>query len=171
MPQLLERSGRNNRGSITGFYTVLVEGDDTNEPVSDAVRGILDGHIVLSRKLAHEAHFPAIDVLGSISRSMSDICSSEHRQHANQLRRLMAAYQQSEDLINIGAYQKGTNPLVDAAIQLRGPLLQFLQQTSEESTSWEETLKQLGQLDTFANGAAVTGAPRVNRPLGRNSVR
>lgn len=146
LPQLLERSGKTAQGSITGFYTVLVEGDDTNEPVSDTVRGILDGHIVLSRKLAHESHFPAIDVLQSISRSMSDITTPQHQEAANQLRQLMAAYQQSEDLISIGAYQQGTNPTVDAAIQLREPLLGFLKQPPSEATPIEESLKRLQQL-------------------------
>ncbi|QDU79116.1 putative ATP synthase YscN [Polystyrenella longa] len=165
MPQLLERSGRTNKGSITGFYTVLVEGDDTNEPISDTVRGILDGHIVLSRKIAHEAHFPAIDVLESISRSMSDITTPDHRQHANNIRRLMAAYQQSEDLINIGAYQQGTNPVVDSAISLRGGLLKFLQQPPGERTSWADTQKQLKQLDTLpASGTTLPGGMRQGAP-------
>lgn len=132
LPRLLERSGRTGRGSITGFYTVLVEGDDTNEPISDTVRGILDGHIVLSRKLAHQAHFPAIDVLASISRLMTDLATPEHITAANTLKQLMAAYQQSEDLINIGAYQAGSNGLVDAALQLRPAILQFLQQKVTE---------------------------------------
>jgi flagellum-specific ATP synthase len=132
LPRLLERSGRTNRGSITGFYTVLVEGDDTNEPISDTVRGILDGNIVLSRKLAQQAHFPAIDVLASISRLMSDLAAPEHLAAANSLKQLLAAYQQSEDLINIGAYQAGSNGLVDAALQLRPAILQFLQQKVTE---------------------------------------
>ncbi|MAT16732.1 MAG: EscN/YscN/HrcN family type III secretion system ATPase [Planctomyces sp.] len=167
MPQLLERSGRTMKGSITGFYTVLVEGDDTNEPISDTVRGILDGHVVLSRKLAHEAHFPAIDVLSSISRSMSDITTAEHRQHANNIRRLMAAYQQSEDLINIGAYQQGTNPLVDSSIGLRPGLLGFLQQPPDQTTKWDETQQLLKQLDPLAAGTAnraPVGGARGNTP-------
>jgi hypothetical protein len=112
---LLERSGKTDRGSITGFYTVLVEADDANEPISDTVRGILDGHIMLSRKLAHQAHWPAIDVLSSISRSMPDVTSDEHRRNADSLKQLLAAYQETQDLISIGAYQAGSNGLVDAA--------------------------------------------------------
>ncbi|HUQ69432.1 MAG TPA: FliI/YscN family ATPase [Planctomycetaceae bacterium] len=132
LPRLLERSGRTQTGSITGFYTVLVEGDDTNEPISDTVRGILDGHVVLSRRLANQGHFPAIDVLTSLSRLMNELADPEHKQAAQSLRQLMAAYQQSEDLINIGAYQAGTNPLVDAAIQIRPAILQYLQQRTDE---------------------------------------
>src|SRR5258706_12011335 len=119
LPRLLERSGKTDRGSITGFYTVLVEADDANEPISDTVRGILDGHIMLSRKLANQAHWPAIDVLASISRSMPDVTTVEHRRAADGLKQMLAAYQQSEDLISIGAYQSGSNPLVDTAIRLQ----------------------------------------------------
>lgn len=132
LPRLLERSGRTATGSITGFYTVLVEGDDTNEPISDTVRGILDGHVVLSRRLANQGHYPAIDVLTSLSRLMSELADPDHKQAAQSLRQLLAAYQQSEDLINIGAYQAGTNPLVDAAIQLRPAILQYLQQRTDQ---------------------------------------
>jgi flagellum-specific ATP synthase len=132
LPRLLERSGKTDRGTITGFYTVLVEADDANEPISDAVRGILDGHIMLSRKLAHQAHWPAIDVLASISRSMPDVTTSEHRQAADSLRQLLAAYQQSEDLISIGAYQAGSNQLVDAAIRMKDDIRRFLQQSTSE---------------------------------------
>ena len=113
LPKLLERSGRTEQGSITGFYTVLVEGDDNNEPIADAVRGILDGHIVLSRKLAQEGYFPAIDILASISRLMPDITTGEHRKSAMSLRQLLAAHQHAEDLISIGAYRTGSNPSVD----------------------------------------------------------
>jgi FliI/YscN family ATPase len=149
LPRLLERSGRTMAGSITGFYTVLVEGDDTNEPISDTVRGILDGHVVLSRRLANQGHFPAIDVLSSLSRLMTELADAEHRQAAQWLRQLLAAYQQSEDLINIGAYQAGTNPQVDAAIQLRPAILQYLQQRTDQSgtlTSAREGLLQLQKL-------------------------
>lgn len=146
LPRLLERSGRTEKGSITGLYTVLVEGDDTNEPISDTVRGILDGHIILSRKLAERAHWPAIDVLGSISRSMNDIAESGHLASASELKRLMAAYQSSEDLISIGAYQKGSNPTVDTAIKMQPEILKFLQQGSEESTELSSTIQQLQQL-------------------------
>ena len=146
LPRLLERSGRTNSGTITGFYTVLVEGDDLNEPISDAVRGILDGHIVLSRKLAQQGHFPAIDILASISRLMTDITPREHRQAAMGIRKLLATYQQAEDLIAIGAYQSGTNPAVDTAIRLQTPIRQFLQQSSTDQTLFPETVSQLNIL-------------------------
>ncbi|MDX1969303.1 MAG: FliI/YscN family ATPase [Planctomycetaceae bacterium] len=146
LPRLLERSGRTNTGSITGFYTVLVEGDDTNEPISDSVRGILDGHFVLSRKLAQQGHFPAIDVLASLSRLMSELATPEHKQAAQSIRQLMSAYQQSEDLIAIGAYQMGTNPVVDAAIQLKGSIDQFLQQRTDERANVNEIRDGLTRL-------------------------
>lgn len=153
LPRLLERSGRTGSGSITGFYTVLVEGDDTNEPISDTVRGILDGHIVLSRKLAHQAHFPAIDVLGSISRLMTDLASPEHLTAANAIKQLMAAYQQSEDMITIGAYQSGSNPTVDAAIHLRPAILSFLQQKVDERSSQTEAIAALTRLAKLRDGS------------------
>jgi FliI/YscN family ATPase len=146
LPRLLERSGKTDRGSITGFYTVLVEADDANEPISDAVRGILDGHIMLSRKLAHQAHWPAIDVLSSISRCMPDVSTLEHRQAADSLKQMLAAYQQTEDLIAIGAYQSGSNPLVDAAIKLREPLLQFLRQAMGEQVTFDSARDGLFKL-------------------------
>ncbi|MFN0052202.1 MAG: FliI/YscN family ATPase [Planctomycetales bacterium] len=150
LPRLLERSGTSKRGSITGLYTVLVEGDDTNEPISDAVRGILDGHIMLSRKLAHQAHWPAIDVLSSISRSMPDVVGLEQVGAADDLRRLLAAYQQSEDLISVGAYQPGSQPLVDRALALRGPILRFLQQGMTERTSFDDAVARLKALTQSA---------------------
>jgi flagellum-specific ATP synthase len=146
LPRLLERSGRTNAGSITGFYTVLVEGDDPNEPISDAVRGILDGHIVLSRKLAQRGHYPAIDVLTSLSRLMSEVASAEHRQSAGFLRQLLAAHQQSEDLISIGAYQSGSSPDVDAAIRLQEPIRNFLRQPANERESISESIRKLATL-------------------------
>lgn len=146
LPKLLERSGRTNSGSITGFYTVLVEADDANEPISDTVRGILDGHIMLSRKLAHESHWPAIDVLQSISRSMNDITQPEHQQSAALLKKLMGAYQQSEDLISIGAYQTGSNPEVDLAIKMRPLWNEFLRQASSESSDFEDAANELDNL-------------------------
>jgi flagellum-specific ATP synthase len=147
LPRLLERSGRTNSGSITGFYTVLVEGDDQNEPISDAVRGILDGHIVLSRKLAQQGHFPAIDVLSSISRLMPEIATNEHQRSATTLRQLLAAYKQAEDLISIGAYQGGSVAAVDDAIRLQEPIRTFLQQSPQETSSIDQTIEQLHQLD------------------------
>lgn len=143
LPKLLERSGLTDKGSITGFYTVLVEGDDTNEPVSDTVRGILDGHLVLSRKLAHENHWPAVDSLASISRSMPDVTSTEHQEASALLRRVMAAWKESQDLVQIGAYRAGTNPLVDTAIHLSEPIRNFLTQNRVEQSSLDETKQQL----------------------------
>lgn len=158
LPKLLERSGQSNCGSITGFYTVLVEGDDPNEPISDAVRGILDGHIVLSRKLAQQGHFPAIDLLSSVSRLMPEVTTSEHRQAAASLRRLLAAYQQAEDLISIGAYQRGANAAVDAAIRLEEPIRGFLRQTANERTSLAEAVRRLIQLETWATADNVASS-------------
>ncbi|QDT85210.1 FliI/YscN family ATPase [Gimesia chilikensis] len=146
LPKLLERSGRTDSGSITGFYTVLVEADDANEPISDTVRGILDGHIMLSRKLAHESHWPAIDVLQSISRSMNDITSPSHQAAASQLKKLMAAYQQSEDLISIGAYQTGSNAEVDLAIKLRPIWNEFLRQGNTENSNFDLATQGLANL-------------------------
>jgi flagellar biosynthesis/type III secretory pathway ATPase len=152
LPRLLERSGRSDRGSITGFYSVLVEADDANEPISDTVRGILDGHIMLSRKLAHQAHWPAIDVLSSISRSMNDLVSAEHRGASNQVKQLMAAYQQSEDLISIGAYQSGSNPLVDQAIRMREPINTFLRQGATEPSGMPQAVEGLMKLAKLKEG-------------------
>ena len=146
LPRLLERSGRTNRGSITGLYTVLVEGDDTNEPIADAVRGTLDGHVVLSRKLAEHGHFPAIDVLASVSRLMTDVTGDEHRRAATSLRQLLAAHRQAEDLISIGAYQHGANALVDAALRLQEPIQRFLQQDRTESARLSDAVQLLGEL-------------------------
>ncbi|MCA9022222.1 MAG: FliI/YscN family ATPase [Planctomycetaceae bacterium] len=146
LPKLLERSGRTESGSITGFYTVLVEADDANEPISDTVRGILDGHIMLSRKLAHESHWPAIDVLQSISRSMNDITSVEHQQAVAQIKKLMAAYQQSEDLISIGAYQAGSNPEVDLAIKMRPLWNEYLKQGNTEDSDFDSASQGLANL-------------------------
>lgn len=166
LPRLLERSGATEKGSITGLYTVLVEGDDTNEPISDAVRGILDGHIVLSRDLAHKGHWPAIDILGSISRLMTELASPEHLAAAQQLKQLMAAYHQSEDLINIGAYQNGSNRLVDRAIQLKSKIDQFLQQSSTSHTQYTETIQQLIQLSSQMN----VNQQAVNNPNGQAAM-
>ncbi len=151
LPRLLERSGKTDRGSITGFYTVLVEADDANEPISDTVRGILDGHIMLSRKLAHQAHWPAIDVLSSISRSMPDVTSDEHRRNSDSLKQLLAAYQEAQDLISIGAYQAGSNPLVDAAIRMRDETMKFLRQGTKELVSFQAAVAGLGALANIRN--------------------
>ncbi len=146
LPKLLERSGLTDKGSITGFYTVLIEGDDPNEPVSDTVRGILDGHLVLSRKLAQENHWPAVHVLSSISRLMPEVTTPEQQESAGVLRRILAARAESEDLVSIGAYREGTNPLVDAALQLAQPIDAFLQQQRVEHSTFAGTGQQLTQL-------------------------
>ena len=140
-PKLLERSGNFEKGSITGVYTVLVEGDDTNEPISDTVRGILDGHIVLTRKLANENHFPAIDINASISRLMSSIVPEEHKETAARLRDILSLYTKNEDLISIGAYKAGTNPKLDVAISKIDKVNAFLMQKTDESFSVEESLQ------------------------------
>ena len=140
-PKLLERSGNFEKGSITGVYTVLVEGDDTNEPISDTVRGILDGHIVLTRKLANENHFPAIDINASISSLMSSIVPQEHKDAAARLRDILSLYTKNEDLISIGAYKAGTNPKLDVAISKIDKVNEFLMQKTDESFSVEESLR------------------------------
>ncbi len=140
-PKLLERSGNFDKGSITGVYTVLVEGDDTNEPISDTVRGILDGHIVLSRQLANENHFPAIDIGASISRLMIEMVPKNQLQTASRFRNLLGLYQKNADLISIGAYKKGNNPALDEAVSRINKMNSFLQQGVDESFSYEETFK------------------------------
>lgn len=145
-PKLLERSGMFEKGSITGVYTVLVEGDDTNEPVADTVRGILDGHIVLSRKLANANHFPAIDVNASISRLMANIISPEHKELSSKIRDILSLYEQNEDLISIGAYKAGTNPKLDYAISKIDQVHGLLKQEVEETYTISDTLKLMGQI-------------------------
>jgi flagellum-specific ATP synthase len=140
LPRLMERTGAGAHGSITAFYTVLVEGDDMNEPIADAVRGILDGHVVLTRALATANHFPAIDVLESVSRLNRDLCSDADLELVSQARDLLSLYRRNEDLITIGAYTRGANPRLDLAIERNGPLNAFLRQPMEEisgrSDSW-----------------------------------
>ncbi|MFB9329698.1 flagellar protein export ATPase FliI [Paenibacillus aurantiacus] len=143
LPKLLERAGTGPRGSITAFYTVLVDGDDMNEPIADAVRGILDGHIVLSRAIAQKGHYPAIDVLQSISRVMKEIVPEEQQDAANELKRLLATYKDSEDLINIGAYQRGSNAEIDRAIDRIGTINTFTRQKTTEKVSYEEAVQAL----------------------------
>jgi flagellum-specific ATP synthase len=138
LPKLLERSGTSPSGSITGLYTVLVDGDDMNEPVADAVRAILDGHVVLSRDLAHAGHYPAIDVLHSVSRLVDQVVSMDIRMAGQELRKLMAALREKGDLISIGAYQQGTDPTVDTALAKRGEIAAFLQQAVEHCSTGEE---------------------------------
>ena len=158
LPRLLERSGRNHLGSITGFYSVLVEADDTNEPISDTVRSILDGHIILSRELAHRAHWPAIDVLRSISRSMTDVVTDEHLAAAQSLRQSIAAYGKSEDLINIGAYQSGSDREVDVAIRLQDPLKGFLQQDARTTVDFDEAVAGLLKVEQFKRDIQNSGS-------------
>lgn len=145
-PKLLERSGKFEKGSITGIYTVLVEGDDTNEPIADTVRGIVDGHIVLSRKLANENHFPAIDVNASISRLMVNIVPEEHQRLASQMRDILSVYTKNEDLISIGAYKAGTNPRLDAAVGKIDAVNDYLMQRIADSFSVEEDLKAMKKI-------------------------
>lgn len=146
LPKLLERAGAGERGSITGIYNVLVEGDDMNEPVADTVRGILDGHIVLSRKLASKGHYPAIDILRSVSRVMPNIVSQEHLAAVQRIRELLAIYEDAEDLVNIGAYKTGSNPNIDWALEHLDDVMSFLRQPVEGSFSFEETVKLLSSL-------------------------
>jgi len=141
LPRLLERSGMSDKGSITGLYTVLVEGDDMNEPISDTVRGILDGHIVLSRAIANSNHYPPIDILGSVSRVMPDIVSKEHLQEFGMIKNMIAVYREAEDLINIGAYREGANTEIDKSVQLHNPIQSFLKQDMMDNFSFEETLE------------------------------
>jgi flagellum-specific ATP synthase len=133
------------RGSITALYTVLVDGDDMTEPVADAARSILDGHIVLSRELAHQGHYPAIDVLESVSRLMDGIVTDEHLHNARQVGQAMAVYAENQDLINLGAYEQGTDPQVDRAIALRPQILQLLRQDTDECTSLDDTRQALAR--------------------------
>lgn len=146
LPKLLERSGNFEKGSITGVYTVLVEGDDTNEPISDTVRGILDGHIVLSRHLAHANHYPAIDISGSVSRLMNDIVSPEHRQLASRIRDVMAVYEKNSDLVAIGAYKPGTNRKLDFALSKIDAVNDFLKQGVNESFSYEQSVQKMNAI-------------------------
>jgi flagellum-specific ATP synthase len=162
LPKLLERSGTAARGSITGLYTVLVDGDDMNEPIADAVRSILDGHVVLDRHLAHAGHYPAIDVLASVSRLVGEITHPEIRAAGNDVRRLMAAYRDKEDLIAIGAYQSGTDPLTDAAIAARGPIEGFLRQGTDERTTADAAdagLASLAMLSVGTEPAPLAAVP------------
>lgn len=143
LPKLLERAGRSEKGSITGIYTVLVEGDDMQDPISDAVRGILDGHVVLQRDLANRGHFPSIDPLQSISRLMNDVVTLEHREAARTMRALLAAKRDVEDLIRIGAYRPGSDLMADAAIEREANIMGFLRQDVEETSDYDATVKSL----------------------------
>ncbi|MDF2545837.1 MAG: fliI [Anaerosolibacter sp.] len=146
LPKLLERSGNSDKGSITGLYTVLVDGDDLNEPITDAVRGILDGHIVLSRKMANKNHYPAIDILASVSRVMPNIVGDEHKTLANRFKNLLAVYKDAEDLINIGAYVKGSNKEIDYAIAMIDRLNDYLKQNTHDKFDYNDALQMLTEL-------------------------
>ncbi len=147
LPKLLERAGTTpGEGAITGLYTVLVEADDMNEPISDSVRAILDGHIVLSRQLAAQSQYPPVDILESVSRCMIDITTPEHKQAANRLKETISTYKNAEDLINIGAYVKGSNPSIDYAIEKIGSVRKFLKQEIEEKADYGETVDTLQRL-------------------------
>jgi flagellum-specific ATP synthase len=146
MPKLLERCGTSDKGTITGFYTILVDGDDMDEPVSDTVRGILDGHVVLSRRLAESNHYPAIDVLGSISRLAPAVTGPVTRKAAGLIRRYIAVYNENEDLINVGAYHQGTNPAIDEAIAKKAAIDQFLMQDMDEHSSIVDTCRMMDEI-------------------------
>ncbi len=161
LPKLLERSGTSDRGSITALYTVLVDGDDMNEPIADAVRSILDGHIVLTRELAHAGHYPAVDVLQSVSRLVSEVTAPEVREAGMALRRLLAAYRDKADLIAIGAYEPGTDPVVDRAIELKGEIDGFLRQGLDDHDPYEVVDARLVEL---AGPPQVVDAEHVDEP-------
>jgi flagellum-specific ATP synthase len=153
LPEILERAGKTEKGSITGFYTVLVEGDDFNEPIPDAVKGITDGHLWLSRTLANRGHFPAIDMLQSISRVRGDVAEKDHVRCARRLLSLLAVYQEIEDLVNIGAYVPGINPEFDLAVQARPRIVQFLQQEPTAPSTLEQSKKQVAELAAWVEQA------------------
>lgn len=169
LPQLVERAGRSGKGSITGIYTVLVDGDDTNEPISDALRGLLDGHIHLSRSIAARNRYPAIDILPSLSRLQSQLVSPQHYRAAAEIRNLMAVYRDNEDLISIGAYKTGSSPVVDRAIAMRNSIEGLLTQDTKTRVIFEQTLEQLLKLGSSAGAGVATaptataGTPSVNR--------
>ena len=143
LPKLLERAGTSSTGTITAIYTVLVDGDDMNEPIADAVRSILDGHIVLSRKMAHQNHYPAIDVLQSVSRVMPSVVSEKHLACAGKLRNTISTYNDAKDLIEIGAYKAGSNPKIDYSIKMYDPIMNFLKQKVEEKPRYSDTISSL----------------------------
>jgi FliI/YscN family ATPase len=153
LPEILERAGKTQAGSITGFYTVLVEGDDFNEPIPDAVKGITDGHLWLSRSLANRGHFPAIDVLQSISRVRGDVTDKEHARWTRRVLALTAVFQDIEDLVNIGAYAPGVNPEYDLAVQARPRIIDFLQQESGSPSTFEQSKKRLGDVMAWIEAA------------------
>lgn len=164
IPRLLERSGTSASGTITGFYTVLVDGDDTNEPITDTARSVLDGHVMLSREIASRNHYPAVDVLNSVSRLMKEIVGPVHLRAAGKIRKILATYKAAEDLVNIGAYVKGSNPDIDEALALIGGVNRFLCQGIDEAAEYESTVAQLlrcvgeeGQEPASGTGTATDG--------------
>jgi flagellum-specific ATP synthase len=160
LPKIFERSGHFKRGSITGFFTVLVEGDDFNEPICDAVRAILDGHIILTRQLAEQNHYPAIDILHSVSRLTGALSTPRQKSGASRLRQALAAYRDAEDLIQLGAYVAGTNPMLDASIRVRPEILEFLRQDQAATCPMDQTLARLDQLAAHL----AQPAPAANLP-------
>jgi len=168
LPKLLERAGTGSkRGSITGLYSVLVEGDDLDDPVADAMRAILDGHIVLSRRIAQRNQFPAIDVLQSASRLMRSVVSPEHLQWANQAKDWLATYRQAEDLINIGAYIRGSNPRIDQAVAVNDRIQSFLRQDIEDHSIFDQTLGQLQSIYRLGEASAVGRSPQAQNVMNR----
>jgi FliI/YscN family ATPase len=163
LPRLVERAGTSQKGSITAFYTVLVEGDDENEPVADTMRGLLDGHVWLSRKLAGRGHYPAVDVLLSISRLMMDVTTPQHREAALLIRQLLAAYSEHEDLLSIGAYRRGTNKAVDAAVEMRDAIDGLLRQAVDKSLPFDKVVEQLTNLAAQCQARMQT-PPAVSTP-------
>ena len=160
LPRLVERSGNASRGSITGIYTVLVEGDDQNEPISDTLRGLLDGHFVLSRKIAHRGRYPAIDILSSLSRLQNHLVETMQLQQAAALRNMLSIYKDNEDMITIGAYNRGSNPMVDRAIALQPTIEQLLAQPSREVVDWKSSLASLSQVAAQAIQAMPAAVPK-----------
>jgi len=182
LPRLVERAGQNRAGSVTAFYTVLVEGDDENEPVADTMRGLLDGHIWLSRKLAGRGHYPAIDLLSSISRLMKDITTPQHQTAAATIRRLLSAYAEHEDLLSIGAYRKGSNRTVDVAVEARDAIDLLLRQAVDTSMPFERIVEQMTTLANHcqlkltmppagaAAAPAIVGAGAAGQPAPPNAA-
>ncbi|HEX2972504.1 MAG TPA: FliI/YscN family ATPase [Tepidisphaeraceae bacterium] len=170
LPEVLERAGRTERGSITGFYSVLVEGDDFNEPIADAVKGILDGHVWLSRSLANRGHFPAIDVLQSISRVRSDVTDKDHQRAARRVLNLLAVFQDIEDMVNIGAYVPGTNVDFDLAVQARPKINQYLQQEPNSPSTLEQSKRQLMELVAWIEQLEKALRAQAARSPGRGTA-
>jgi flagellum-specific ATP synthase len=174
LPKLLERAGMGRRGmgSITGLYTVLVDGDDMTEPIADATRAILDGHVVLSRSLAEQGHYPAIDVLASKSRLMTEIAERKHLDAAQAIVSLIATYAKAETLINIGAYAHGSNPAIDRAIQMHDPIEAYLCQGLQESSTLDESIRELLELERRAAGLNLKPTPPAGgQPGARDAQR